>query len=381
MALRFGENGKFTVMQVSDIQESGAVHPRGLRMLAAALDAEKPDLAVLTGDQLMGYSPRLQLAGKEKRRALVTRTIDDILALMDARGIPFTLTFGNHDHDAPMPGEEQIALYRRSALCLTQDSPEGVPGFANHALPVLDSKGERAALLLYMLDSHGPAGLGYTPLDPAQVDWYRQTRDAYAQNAGGYVPSALFQHVPVEEIIELFREVPRSKKALEGFRNYKGRYFLLDEDKAEGFMGELPSSPDENAGLFEAAREKGDMRGMFFGHDHNNGFHGDVRGITLGYAPGAGYHCYGPGRQRGVRVIHFNENSPEALETYVLTDEALLGPADTLDWQTKILIDLQPTSAGDIANRLRKAAPAMGAAALGTAMAVWLYKSRSKDSA
>jgi len=361
MALRFKANGKFTVMQVSDIQDCGAPHPRGLRLLKAALDSEKPDAVIFTGDQLKGYSPKLLLAGPEKRMAMAAQTIGSILAPLEARGIPFTFTFGNHDHDAPISGDEQIRLYRRSPMCLAQDSPPGVPGYANHAVPVLDSRGERAALLLYMLDTHGPNGLGYTPLDAAQVGWYRQTREEYAAQNGGYVPSMLFQHVPVEEIIELYREAPRSKGALEGYRNYAGRYFVLDTGRATGFMGELPSSPDANAGLFEAAREKGEMLGMFFGHDHSNGFHGDVRGITLGYTPGAGYRTYGPGRNRGMRVIRFDERNIRAFETYIATDEALLGPGKPLDWRTKILMDMQPKSFGEAQNKLRRAAPVIAA--------------------
>jgi len=181
------------------------------------------------------------------------------------------------------------------------------------------------------------------------------------------VPSMLFQHVPVEEINELYREVPKGKGALEGFRNYAGRFFVLDENKAVGFMGELPSSPDANAGLFEAAREKGEMLGMFFGHDHTNGFHGDVRGIILGYAPGAGYRTYGPGRGRGVRIIRFDENNMRVFETYIAMDETLLGPAEPLGWRTKILMDMQPTSFGQVQNALRRAVPAMLAVALGAA--------------
>jgi len=161
--------------------------------------------------------------------------------------------------------------------------------------------------------------------------------------------------------------VPRSKGTLEGYRNYKGKHFVLDESRATGFMGELPSSPDVNAGLFEAAREKGEMLGMFFGHDHTNGFHGDVGGITLGYAPCAGYRTYGPGRKRGVRMLRFDERDIRSFETYVATDEALLGPAESLDWRTKILMDMQPSSFGEVQNKLRRAAPAVGAVIVGAA--------------
>jgi len=68
MALRtlhFQENGSFTVMQISDIQDCGALHPRGLRLLESALDIEKPDVVIFTGDQVKGYSPWLLFADPE----------------------------------------------------------------------------------------------------------------------------------------------------------------------------------------------------------------------------------------------------------------------------------------------------------------------------
>ncbi len=354
--LRFHENGRFSVMQISDIQDSNGLHSRTVEMLNAVLDKEKPDFVVLTGDQIMGYSLALKFAKDEERRQMITKTIDQLLEPLSARGIPFSFNFGNHDHDAPMEPQAQVRYYQENPLCLAQESPEGVPGYANHVIPVQSSKADKAALLVYMLDSHGPAGLGYSPLDPAQVDWYRAQRDDYAEKNGGYVPSMLYMHVPVEEILELYKEVPRSPGALEGFRNHAGKFYKLDRDKVVrgSFMGELPSSPDVNAGLFDAALEKGEMLGMFFGHDHKNGFSGNVRGIDLGYSPGAGYSSYGPGRKRGVRMFRFDENDMKNYETYLVTDEMILPPDYDLDMRTKVLIDMQPSSFGSLRPYLRQ---------------------------
>jgi len=333
-------------MQISDIQDRGGVLPRTRELLTAALDREKPDFVVFTGDQIKGYSFSLLLGGKEKQDASIGKTITVLAQLMEERGIPFTVTFGNHDHDAPMAPDEQLRRYLRSPLCLAEESPEGVSGYANHVIPVAGSQGGGDALLFYFLDSHNrTGGLGYDPLDPAQVAWYRETREAKAVR-GRYVPSMLFMHVPVDEINELYREVPRGTPgAFPGYLNYKGKYFVLDEDKvnAGAFMGEMPSSPPINAGLFEAACEKGDMTGMFFGHDHTNGFHGAVRGIPLGYTPSAGYNAYGPGRKRGVRVFRFTEDDPRDYETRVVTDEEILELGDGLALYTRFA-DMTPTS-------------------------------------
>jgi hypothetical protein len=356
--LRFGADGTFTVMQISDIQDINHLRARTQSVLETALDCVKPDFAVLSGDQIKGYSPLMHVGGQTRKATQITGVLDGILALFHQRNIPFTFVFGNHDHDAPMPGEAQIHYYQRSPLCLVQHNPE-VPGFANHAIPVLRAAADSPALLFYFLDSHRSKGMGYCPLLPEQVEWYRATRDTYAAANGGLcVPSLLFQHIPVEEMNELYRAVPQhTKGALEGFRNYAGKFFVLDESKTShgGFMGELPSSPDENAGLFDAAAEKGDMLGMFFGHDHSNGFHGTVRGIQLGYAPGVGFNAYGPGRNRGVRVFRFREADIRAFETYVLTDEQLLGQDKRLALSTRMR-DIVPTSFGAAKPLVRKGA-------------------------
>ena len=63
--LEFREDGTFQVLHITDLQEG--VHPKKdtLRLLNALLDTAKPDLVILTGDQLKGYSPAFRLLGKE----------------------------------------------------------------------------------------------------------------------------------------------------------------------------------------------------------------------------------------------------------------------------------------------------------------------------
>ena len=53
----FRPDGTFRVMQFADIQDVAPVSPDSLALMATALDAERPDLVVLTGDQVKGYAP------------------------------------------------------------------------------------------------------------------------------------------------------------------------------------------------------------------------------------------------------------------------------------------------------------------------------------
>lgn len=50
--MRFNSDGKIKIMQITDIQEISDVSPDTIKLINAALEEEKPDLVVLTGDQI-----------------------------------------------------------------------------------------------------------------------------------------------------------------------------------------------------------------------------------------------------------------------------------------------------------------------------------------
>jgi len=308
------QKGRFKLMQITDIQDVADLDEQTLRLIESALDREKPDLAVLTGDQVKGFKRAM------RQEEHVGRTIRQIAAPFEARGIPFTLSFGNHDIQG-VPAEKQLAWYMESPMCVARDTP-GLSGCGNHNLVIAGENG-RPALNIYMLDSHGNAGLGgYQPLEPDQIDWYRNTRESLRVQAGDYVPSLLFQHIPVEAMYRLL--IPHDKKAkgaIRGFAAFKDKYYSLDETKVRpgGRHLETLCVPGSDAGLFDAAREKGELLGMYFGHDHKNSFAGPVDGIDLGYCPGCGFAAYGDGVHRGVRVFEFDEADPRAYRTRVVS--------------------------------------------------------------
>lgn len=108
----------------------------------------------------------------------------------------------------------------------------------------------------------------------------------------------MFQHIPVPEFFDVIKKVPKGTKgAVLAYGAHENEYFVLnDETIAEGgFMLESPASPDVNTGEFEAMSEKGDVLGIYVGHDHNNSFVVKYKGVDLGYTQGAGFNVYGPG--------------------------------------------------------------------------------------
>lgn len=66
--MRFNSDGKFKIMQITDIQEIPKVSPDTLKLINAALESEKPDLAVFTGDQIKGYGVRIRAGATSSRK-------------------------------------------------------------------------------------------------------------------------------------------------------------------------------------------------------------------------------------------------------------------------------------------------------------------------
>ena len=89
-------------------------------------------------------------------------------------------------------------------------------------------------------------------------------------------------------------------------------------------MGENFASIKFDDGFLSALKEKGDVLGLYFGHDHNNSFVINYGGIDLGYTQGCGFNTYGPGMKRGVRILDIDEDNPRSYLTYTLTAEDLL---------------------------------------------------------
>lgn len=316
--LRF-KDGKFKIMQIADIQENYQLNPDTLKLINLALDKEKPDLVVLTGDQIQGYSG-CYLKDAEMK---VKHVIDEFIKPIAHRGIPFCVTFGNHDDDCKCSRQVQMAHYTSYKNCVyTEPRCEEDPG--TFAVTLKDTKGEKDILALYFFDS-GKAvmnGAAFPPVKKEQIDWYREKRDSFKETLGEYLPGFVFQHIPVPEYFDAIEKVNFfTKGRVEAYKSRRNTFYRLDKNTLAkgGFMYEAPATPDENSGQFAALKEKGDVFAMFVGHDHNNSFYINHQGIDLGYCQGAGFNTYGPGDKRGVRVFTFDENNVRAYHTYYVT--------------------------------------------------------------
>ncbi len=317
------KNGRFKVMQFADIQEITDFSPDTENLMRAALQQENPDLAVLTGDQIKGYGLSM-LGGNSREKA--EKIIRKISSVFESCGTPFAVVFGNHDAFGDADREFQYGVYARSPMFVT--GGEYLGGVGTFSIPVCSPDGAQAFNLYGFESCEWVEELKrFVNVPERQLELYRKERDAIRAREGRYVPSLAFQHVPVHEIHEILKRVPEGTPgAVRGRKPFDGRYFVLGDTVRPGaFLGENAGVMDVNTGEFQALREKRDVLGLFFGHDHNNSFVGSYQGMDLGYCQGCGFNCYGPGDNRGVRVFVLDEAAPEAYETYTVTYGSLFG--------------------------------------------------------
>lgn len=318
--------GKFRLMQITDIQDTQFTSRDTIDFIKAALEKEKPDLVVFTGDQVKSYGFSMVLGSKNEN---IKKTIRNILAPLEEKGIPFTYVYGNHDVPKKTGDYDfQTDIYENSPCCANKEAFARYKRTDSLCIPVYSEDGRKPVVAFYMIDNCGKLPDGGNGVHPDQMDWMDETSAAISEiNGGEKVPSLVFQHIPVYEMYEMLDEVPKGTEgAIEGNCRRRNHFYkATDEMKARGeFMGESVACPGTPSEQFERWLKMGNIMGAYFGHDHNNCFTGNVRGIDLGYTSGAGFNVYGPDLNRGVRIFDFEENK-QGYETRVTYYKDILG--------------------------------------------------------
>ena len=312
--LRFNKDGKLKIMQIADTQDVDIPREAMIKFMEKALDAEKPDLVVFTGDQLAG--------GKIETAEGVYAGIKAILQPVVDRNIPFTVTFGNHDNDGdcPVSRDEQFAYYQTFPGCLAYDAVPEMYGTGTHNLPIYASDSNEIKFNLWIVDSndYDEVNGGYDYVHQDQIDWYEKTSKELEKKAGHLVPSIVFQHIIVPEVAELLVNAPTDAQTAVSQDFYgRNKLLMLDPAKASGMLLEFPCPSKTNSGQFASWKSRGDVIAASFGHDHINTFIGTVDGIDLIMCPGITFQSYGRYITRAMRVFELDENDPWHYDTHL----------------------------------------------------------------
>ena len=314
--LQFNNDGRFRIMQLSDIQDGTVLTPATKKFLKEVIIAAEPDLVVLTGDNISAGSATVGIEAIDKQ--LVKKAIDNFMSVFEEIGVPVAVSFGNHDAEKIVSKEYQMEVYTSYDCCVAVDEGEALYGCGTYNVPIYSSKdASKVAYNIWMFDSnmYDKTNGGYDYVHQDQLDWYvEKSNELKAQNGGKVVPSMMFQHIIVNEIYDVIIDVTEAEKdsyeyvEVENDNGSKAYKAIKPEVLKKGVINEMPCPGTVDGEQFETVLQQGDVVAMFFGHDHKNTFEVSYMGVDLVNSPTSGFGSYGD-EGRGVRIIDINENS------------------------------------------------------------------------
>ena len=323
--LLFNSDGRFRILMISDFhagsrrkgfEDGNPYSPKIKEAIEALCKETEPDFVMVGGDQCIGHSPEY-----------LYNSFTDIMSPVLERGIPWAQIFGNHDREMAMTTEEQQEIYEKIPHCFSKRGPTDIFGVCNYRIPVYSSDGEKVAYNLFSLDSNReisdymeqfgireednnirlPFAFGSRSVQAMpffqQVMWYYNTSRDMEREEGRKIPALMFMHNPIIEFNLIFRNP--------------------EECDMYGEKREAVCCSELNSGLFMACLERGDVKGIFCGHEHINAYHGQYCGIILGYDSCVGYDMSAHDDLRGGRVIDIYEDG--TLETRHIKLMSLMG--------------------------------------------------------
>ncbi|UNI18057.1 hypothetical protein JDV02_004353 [Purpureocillium takamizusanense] len=349
--LRFRDSGTFHLSVFSDLHfgedqagDGPAQDRNSVRVLGAVLDAERPDLVVLNGDLINGDSTY---------RHNSTSYVDQVVEPIVERRMTWASTYGNHDHQPNINGDDILKREQNFSGCRTQKMVNtSNSGTTNYYLPVYAADcGDTATcapeLLLWFFDSRGgyyyQGGPQPNWVDSSVVSWFNATRTNITRAHGGKViPSLAFVHIPINATGALQSEEGVNSNNQPGINEEE----VVEQGEgwcSDGSQGDSCTYGGQDVPFMRALAATEGLIGLFYGHDHANswcykwdtllpGMTVRGSGVNLCYGQHSGYGGYGDWARGGRQILVSREKLRElSVDTHIRLETGDVVGAVTLN--------------------------------------------------
>ena len=286
----------FRILQMGDVHLANK-DDRQIQydFMTQTIEDSKADLIVFTGD-IFTFADKA--------------VVKEFCKWIDAFGIPWAATFGNHDEQCYFPIDWLTSYFNKfGSNCVFKDlQDDDVYGNANYAIN-LKQGGKTQAQLIIMDSNRYDFGeiWDYDHIKEDQIAWYESIVKTTAEQSGRTVPSVAFFHIPLPEFAVAWEEAQKNTK---------------DAALMYGEKNENVCCPPVNSGLFDKMLELGSTKAVCCSHDHINNFRVNYKGIELSYGINANDRIYGDYDMMGGKVIVLHSDGTVGFEAiYETYDE------------------------------------------------------------
>lgn len=280
-----------------------------------AVATVKPDLIVLSGDNVYG---EFDDSGA---------SLQKLVAEMESYGIPWTITFGNHDNETRKGMEWTCSQYSEAEHCMfkrgdtvVEDGVERFVAEGNGNFNIGIVQDGKLTEVVWLMDSNGHTDsnrdenmYSQAGILDNQLAWFRQRNERIKEyNNGENVKSIGFFHHPLRAFGDGMQKY--------GYQSY--RHDFYDEygdygtfptgginipENDNGDFGFLHADPgqyiDSNYKFHKMLIEFG-CEGWFFGHDHVNNASVEYQGVRYTYGLKASeYDSFNKGEVGGTEIL------------------------------------------------------------------------------
>ncbi|KAL3430408.1 Metallo-dependent phosphatase-like protein [Aspergillus tetrazonus] len=332
-SLRFSKEGTFHITVFSDLHfaeyentaQGAKQDSRTAAVVRKVLQHEaSTQLVVLNGDLISGYGTTSDNA---------TRYLDQVLAPIQALGLPWAVTYGNHDNERFARSRELLdyesRTYPNYSLTRNMGPRDSEAGVSNYYLEVFAAETSHVPeMLLWFFDSRG----GAQPHDWVHDSWFIDTNANLTQKYNKEVPSIAFFHIPITATYD-FQVNPGVDTSREPGINGEKVWW-----QGRGYDGKT----GHDLKFMTALSATEGMLATFSGHDHDNDCSrcfkwkspsatSSSAGLNVCYGRHTGYGGYGS-LARGARQILLKQSTiKDEVVTWIRLEDGLVPENVTLN--------------------------------------------------